>query len=379
MASMVTRSVSERSRLRVLAVASEAGSAKAVVPVLACLSGRGADLHALLPTEVLALANAVWPEVEWGKLAAALHDQTVEEAVASRPDVILVGTTARVSLERKLVVHGRKHGIPTLSVVDERYGYRRRFEDEGGGLRYLPDLVVVMDDGCAEAAIVEGIPADRLRVTGSPTLSFLAYEYAGRRPGVEATLFRTPPGWKRVTFISETFARDNGSAPSERGRLGPFLGFTEETVCRDLLAVLREIGQPTLLLEKLHPSDDTQPMESQADELLIWGQIKGGELWPLLMESDVVIGMRSMALLEAALLGCHVASYQPNLIGENLCGAVRFGVAARLNNPEDLRCWLRKSLTAESRCQPPPVDLPFIRPDAADRVADLVLGATGER
>ncbi|OGA36086.1 MAG: hypothetical protein A3G80_01045 [Betaproteobacteria bacterium RIFCSPLOWO2_12_FULL_62_13b] len=370
---MVTRSVSERSRLRVLAVASEAGSAKAVVPVLACLGNRGVDLHALLPTEVLALANMALPEVGWGKVAAALHGQPVEEAVASRPDVILAGTTARASLERELVVHGRKHGIPTLSVVDERYGYRRRFADEGGHLEYLPDLVVVMDDGCSAAAVAEGIPAERLRVTGSPILSFLACHYADRRPDVEADLFRKLPGWKRVTFISETLARDNGSTPGEGGRLGPFLGFTEETVRRDLLTVLQEVGHPTILLERLHPSDDMHPMESQAGPLLIWRQLKGGDLWPLLMESDVVIGMRSMALLEAALLGRHVASYQPNLIGEDRCAAVCFGVAAALRTCAELKTWLMRSLSAASAQVERPKDLPFIRLDAAERAADLVL------
>jgi hypothetical protein len=138
--------------------------------------------------------------------------------------------------------------------------------------------------------------------------------------------------------------------------------------------VLQDIGQPTLLVEKLYPSDTTEPREGWLGKRLYWKQVKDVELWPLLWRSDAVVGMKSMAVLEAALLGCRVASYQPSLIGENLCGAVRFGVAAKLDTPEELKDWLAHSLLAESRRIPRPTGLPFIRPDAADRVVELTLG-----
>jgi hypothetical protein len=288
--------------------------------------------------------------------------------------VILVGTTARESLERELITHARRHGVPTLVVVDERYGFQRRFGEGPNRLDYLPDALTVMDEECAELATAAGVPAERIYVTGSPILSFLAYHHVTLRERASAPVYLIPAGRRLVTFVSETFARDNGSSPGKRGLLGQFLGFTEETVREDLIQVLREIGRAVVLLEKLHPSDDSKLHEAQMDGVVSWKQIRGGELWPLLLQSDVVVGMKSMALLEAALLGCRVASYQPGLIGENRCAAVGFGVAARLETRTELRNWLGENLSAVGRHAPPPAYLPFIRPDAADRVADLVLG-----
>lgn len=363
----------------VLAAASEAGSGKALAPVLQVLRERGVKVRAFLPAAVLDFAEWAWPGT-LGPRATVMGGQSVEDAVGDMtPDRILVGTTVRPSLERELILYGRHRGIPSFVIVDERYGYRRRFADEKGDLCCVPGLIMVMDEECARDAVAEGIPLARLRVTGSPVLSYLTYQHAVLRERVRGLVYPLSTGWRLVTFISETFGRDNGRGPGQRGLLGSFLGFTEETVRRDVLDALREIGQPVVLLERLHPSDESEAREIQESSTLVWKQIQGGDLWKLLMQSDAVIGMRSIALLEAGLLGCRVASYQPNLIGENNCAAVRYGLAARLETRHELREWLKENVSAEPRYVAPPAGLPFIRADAADRVADLVLGSATAR
>jgi hypothetical protein len=127
----------------------------------------------------------------------------------------------------------------------------------------------------------------------------------------------------------------------------------------------------------LHPSDRQIPRENRIDDQLLWRQENKEDLWPFLLKSDLVVGMRSSALLEASLLNCRTASYQPNLIGENQCAAVKFGVAARLDSVRDLRAWLGENLAAETRSVSLHDGLPFIRPDAALQAADLVLHAVG--
>jgi hypothetical protein len=358
-----------------LAVASEAGSGKALAPVLQVFCERGARVRAFLSHGVLEFIRWAWPATRLEGSTVGLRDQSLEEVLGGvTPNVILVGTTARNSLERELIMHARHHGIPTLVVVDERYGFQRRFGEGPNRLEYLPDAVAVMDEECAELATAAGVPAERIYVTGSPILSFLAAHHVTLRERAPAPVHAIPPGRLLVTFISETFARDNGSAPGKPGLLGHFLGFTEESVRKDLIQVLRKIGRPVVLLERLHPSDTSELNEDQIDGALFWKQVRGGDLWPLLLRSDIVIGMKSMALLEAVLLGCRVASYQPNLIGENQCAAVRFRMAARLDTREELETWLASQLYAKDPQMPLPKDLPFIRADAAARVAELVLG-----
>ena len=110
--------------------------------------------------------------------------------------------------------------------------------------------------------------------------------------------------------------------------------------------MLVDLGQPTVLIEKLHPSDASEPGTRKIGDTLLWRQLRDADLWSLMVQSDVGVGMRSMALLEAALLGCRVASYQPNLVGEDRCAAVRFGVAAKLASPSELKSWLAENLAA---------------------------------
>ena len=365
---------SGRAPVRVLAAASETGSGKAIVPVLLALVGKGAEIRAILPPFALAFAHQLPELASGGNFQAVSGGLSVEDAVDSgEPDAIVVGTTAVDSFERGLTLYAREKNVPTVAVVDERYGYRRRFSDQANELRYLTDAITVMDEQCYEDAVAEGLPKSRLHVTGSPILSHLFYNSSSLVQNSETLAHRFDPSQKQVTFLSETFVRDNGRSPSQPGRLGTFVGFTEETVRNDIIAVLNDIGQAVVLVERMHPSDEQLPKERWMSSVLFWRQVNSGDLWPLLLQSDAVIGMRSMGLLEAALLGCRTASYQPNLIGENKCAAVGFGFAARLETRQQLKDWFFSNLSAETRSVRPPKELPFIRADAADRVADLVL------
>ena len=175
-----------------------------------------------------------------------------------------------------------------------------------------------------------------------------------------------------MTFLSETFKRDNGPSPTEPGAIGEFLGFTEETVRRDLISALDEIDTPAVIIEKLHPSHTGDPESFRISDNLYFKQVKKYELWPLLMESDVVVGMRSVALLESGLLRRKTASYQPDLIGPNKCAAVHFGVVEKLKNRDALKTWLKSSLSDMNDSTDTPIDLPFIKPDATEQVIQLI-------
>jgi len=361
---------------RVLAIATETGSGKAIAPVLRALAAQNCKVKAFLSIATLSFMNEQQkshPREDFHPVSKDMSVQAVCDAFA--PDVILVGTTATESAERRLTVYARDQNISTVAVIDERYGYGRRFSKEGRDLHYLTDIVTFMDEQCREDAIAEGLSPSQLYVTGSPILSDLFYHSSTITRDSGPSICSEDMSIKKVAFISETFVRDNGSSPSQSGRLGPFLGFTEETVRRDILAVLNEIGRPVVLIERMHPSDRQIPRKKRISDRVFWRQVNEGDLWSLLLQSDVVIGMRSMALLEAALLGCRTASYQPNLIGKNKCAAVRWGVAQRLDATEDLQVWLGESLAVEAQSVQVCKELPFIRSDAAQQVANLVLNA----
>src|SRR3972149_40257 len=139
-----------------LAFAGEVGSGKAILPVLGSLVKRGERCAAFLAAGVIPLVDEFPELASSGGVRPISGKESVEDTVSGfLPDGILVGTTAVDGPERQLVVYGREHEIRTVALVDERYGYRRRFSDQEGNLKYLPDIVTVMDGECYASAVAE--------------------------------------------------------------------------------------------------------------------------------------------------------------------------------------------------------------------------------
>jgi len=365
---------------RILAVASEAGSSKAILPVLLFLSDHNSRFKAFLHPSVVELFCQFSGSAEQSDIHSVTQNLTAQDIIENfRPAVILIGTSPNDSLDRQVTLFAKEHNIPVLNILDERYGYRRRFSDHRNRLKYLPDAIAVMDEQCRRNAISEGIPQTNLNVTGSPILSFLYYNANKYMKKLTGSINKFDPSWKQVMFISETFKRDNGYSPNKPGAIGEFFGFTEETVRQDLIYALDTIDTPVVIVEKLHPSQEEDPKEFWIRDTLYFEQVKKYELWPLLMESDVVVGMRSMALLEAGLLRRKTASYQPNLIGPNKCAAVHFGVVEKLENRDALKSWLGSSLSGKIDSTDTPIDLPFIKADATEQVVKLINKLLHER
>jgi len=81
-----------------------------------------------------------------------------------------------------------------------------------------------------------------------------------------------------------------------------------------------------------------------------------------------------MALLEALILGRPAISYQPGLLGEEYCSAVRLGLLQRLSTLAELGKWCRRQLTSSEVRQKRPIErFPFAGRDAPEKVVNLAL------
>ena len=90
------------------------------------------------------------------------------------PQVVLVGRGLDSdSPERFLTQSARELGIPSVGIIDEWYDYKLNYIDAFGQLRHLPDVICCPDDQARDEAIIDGLPSELLRVTGSPALSEL--------------------------------------------------------------------------------------------------------------------------------------------------------------------------------------------------------------
>ena len=296
------------------------------------------------------------------------------------PDAILLGTTGWPTFEAWLTLAARGR-VPTIAVLDEWYNYRLRFSHGAIGLPHLTDQICCQDDLAFREALVEGLPESRLRVTGSPALSELAdtIEQMVGTPPSRPSIFSKIPR-PIVVFLSETHAADYGQAPGRHGRIGPFIGY-DEAVVRNLLAArLTANGCSVSVVERLHPSDqDERPAPSDGPHLTWHTNREHSPLWPSLWHADAVIGMRSMALLEAALMGHRPAALQPGLIGPDLCTAGRLGLAEPLEGSEALDRWITNNLLGGPNSRLPPQRPGFAARDAAARVLAIAENSANAR
>jgi hypothetical protein len=157
---------------------------------------------------------------------------------------------------------------------------------------------------------------------------------------------------------------DYGRGPDCPGPLGAWLGYTEREVRSALARAIAASGLRRTVVEKLHPSEIDIP--AAPDGSLPWHIVARASLWPLLWHADLVVGMKSMALLEAALMGHRPLSFQPNLQGADRCTAARLGLADRAGTEGELAAWLRR---------PPARGVPLRPPFADSRAAANVLDA----
>jgi hypothetical protein len=345
-----------------LICATDAGGARNLAPV-AALAGGDAFVVASDTTEALFAEYGIAPSLEpVGNTAAAA---ALLERV--RPRALICGTARYEDAERRLTAAACGRAVPSVAVLDEWFDYRMRFQDAGGGLGFMTDLICCPDQAARAGAMDDGLPVDRLAVTGSPALAALAdaIETFAARPPAMPACWRGDAAMLRLLFVSETHRLDYGDAAGRPGQLGPWLGYTEDDVRAALARVLDREQMRCSVVEKLHPS--TTQMPSSLATASRWQVVAREPLWPLLWHADIVIGMRSMALLEAALMGHRPLSFQPNLQGRDRCTAARLGLADRAVANDELAAWLRS----------PPRRGAARRPAFADsRSAANVLAAT---
>jgi len=356
---------------RLLAVATDAGGAANVAPVAALFTPQSRRVYCSDTTERIFRDCGVsdvlsWPE---GLEASAV-------LTASSPDVVLAGTTRYASPDREILRAAGAAGVPTVAVLDEWFRYAERFRESVDAPLVLPDRICVQDALARDEAMAEGLPTGALIITGNPALCALAdriERFAASPPALPGFLSSLPRPW--IVFVSEPHAEACGNEPGSRGPWGPFMGFTEHSVAEDLASVLRGTGQPCTVIDKLHPvapeSDVAAPLVAQGQ---VWTRVGRVPTDALFWHADLVVGMRSVALLEAAMAGRPVISYQPGLssyYGPATCE--RLGLVPSTRRREELQQWLQAHWVVDAPHRP--VRPGFATAGAPDRVQDVLVAA----
>lgn len=334
---------------KIVFCATDAGGARNIAPLAAYSKHKGNKIKVFAgkDTETLFQEYNIEPAVSpWTDINQSPRNYLISNSI----DAIFLGTTRYPNLEAQLTTLARSQQIKCFSIVDEWYGFRQRYQDEYGELSYIPDIICLPDEIALSGAIDEGLPPDRLLSTGSPALESLNelinsfQEQPPERPSFYDDLSRPI-----ILFISESHELDYGASKDSPGPLGAFIGYTENSVRLDIKSCLDKLDLSCSVIEKLHPSADGCSHLYMDNPESKWLTLQGKTpLWPHIWHCDIVIGMRSMALLESAMMAKPVVAYQPNLIGKNICTASKLGLAKDLKSKDELEVWLKKKFALSS-------------------------------
>ena len=298
---------------RVFFVCHHPGGANAILPVLLALKDRGGRCEGMVSRLSNNIFFSYFPDLhlmdEW-----VSEDSAISAIRKCKPDLVVLGTSEPEDPilgkpEAVFAFAARREKVPSVSILDFWTAYRTRFSLPGSAhLDALPDAICVMDGRAKEGLVSEGFPDELLFVTGNPhwdhlvkinrELTRLDRQVLKRRMGVAER--------KLILFISQPLS----------GLGGWHEAYDEHEVLAQLSRLVERVckGNEVALWVKLHPREDKAVM-SEAVRSSATKNIRimdaDEEVYRTGKAADLIVGMFSMLLVEYALLGLPVISFQP--------------------------------------------------------------------
>jgi len=317
---------------RLCFAAGDVGGARAILPV-ARLAARQGHI-------VLGLDHGVFRAEGDGDWYWLNHAQTL----TAEFDTLIYATSVTDPLAFQTALSARARGFPIIHVLDNwsQYGARMRGPDLSGmPCDLIPDVYCVMDTLARDEAVAAGVPEGILQVTGHPGLASLADE--------QATFQEIDECGAHIFFVSEPVVADSGERSDSKGR-----GYDELEVSglfAEALAVQPE-ARSVLVLVAPHPREDRDVVAARWADLAqthgVTCQIVPCDgVRSALQTARAVVGMSSLLLYEAWLLGHPTLSLQPNLRMAQLAQLGKRDGLQLCTNPTEVRSAVLRLLAAK--------------------------------
>lgn len=307
-----------------------------------------------------------------GAIPSGAQEETNEFVQKLRPDIILTGTSSEDFTERHLWKAAESAGIASFAVLDQWTHYRLRLISEGGDPMnghstselIVPSFLFIMDEFARNELCALGIDCEKLLVSGQPFFDYI------RTTADRFTTHDIEQARRELTgdgdglvfvFASQPIAsinRTNGIAED-------YWGYTEHTVMsqvvRCLSKITEETGTRVTLVLRLHPKDAFDSYQGALATLPSSVKVvvdRDYDSTLLLQASDLVIGMFSMLLLEAAILNRPFISVQIGLKRDNPLVFDRMGLVHSILTEQELEEKLAGFVSGK-KTQPDPVMFNF--------------------
>jgi hypothetical protein len=293
-------------------------------------------------------------------------EETDEFVRKTRPDLIVTGTSSEDFTERHLWKAADRAGITTFAVLDQWTNYRLRLISEGGDPvngcatsdLVVPSFLFIMDEFAKKEMCALGIDRKKLIVSGQPFFDYI------RKTGdrlttqeIEHLHVELAGGEDGLVFVFAS--QPIASIHRMNGMAEDYWGYTEETVLKSVVKCLarltREMATKVTLVLRLHPKDESNVYHNALATLPDSVQVvvdRQTDSSLLLKASDLIIGMFSMLLLEAAILERRFISVQIGLKRENPLIFDRMGLVRSILTEQELEETLRGVLNGKNRAFP---------------------------
>lgn len=268
---------------------------------------------------------------------------------ANTPQLFVTGTSERrESSSLHLIEAARKHGIPSLAAIDMITNADRRFRGHTGSpLAYMTDHIAVPDAPTAKAYEALGLAQNRITMCGHPHHDTVrarrtAFIAGDSHPLRAQHLPDAPTDRPVFIFLAEGADRLNAAA-SQKSSDYTLHGdgtSTDRTtiVLEEVLNATANLRPRPYVVLRLHPGnnlEDYSHLRPRIDAVSL-----GGDPLPLVWCANLVIGMTTMLLVEAYLLGKPTLSVIPRAAEREWLPTTASGLTSVVTTRSQLESYL---------------------------------------
>lgn len=238
-----------------------------------------------------------------------------------QPNLVLLGTSENPDTFAFALRHAAaQRAIPTVGIVDSVANASERFKGRTADpLAHAPSWIVVPDEVAAGEFVKLGFAAERVQVCGHPQFDDVLqlraqWTVADRRCQRERWLAGARPDRPVLVFIAEISTGLNAEqfqrSPSYTLAGQQDSAYRTEVVIDALFQAATRLQEKPYMVLRLHPK---QALSDLPRHHALFDQVsdKSEPALELVNAADMVVGMTSMLLLEASLLGRPALSVVP--------------------------------------------------------------------
>jgi hypothetical protein len=296
--------------MKAIAISYEPGGANAVAATVAVLRSLGVEVAAYAKGFAIRQFQRLSVDCQ------PVGNEPPTFLASLTGDILLLGTSEYCDpLEREAVLWAQQRQIPSIAIMDYWANYRLRFQSrtEPELEPIFPDLFTAIDERCAEGMVADGLPPDRIHILGQPYFAWLIDRQKNKKSPVETV--------QNIMFASQP-------------------GANEIEILKILLEVLASYTTFNQLLVRFHPIQESccQSIELLERSGLPFAIDDSTDVLTTLQQQDKVLGITSIVLIEAALMGVPAGSLTIGV--EDTLMTNRLSLTMPLTSPEQLQAFL---------------------------------------